>query len=150
MCIQSYHSIVQQPGGNQLVGLCFADDTSIACRTPNDCFDGVCIGRIVNNQADFVCSIRCRGASDCPPSHACGPKEFEIEGSPQIINVCVAVGGFCQGTGIEAADMCYSGTCVTDDQDNNRGFCTTFCGNDSSCPSGWNCLDVEGTGICAQ
>lgn len=145
LCIQSYHNVAQN-GGNAFVGLCYEDDSTDTCRTADDCFDGICIGRIVQQQADFICSIRCRSADDCLPGLACGPKEFEINGQTVPINVCLPVGAACSGD----PDTCYSGTCVTDE--NNRGYCTTFCSqdNDPVCPEGWACTAVEGGRICTR
>lgn len=145
LCIQSYH-LVAQNGGNAFVGLCYEDDSTQRCTTADDCFDGLCIGRILGQQADFVCSARCRAASDCLPGLACGPKDFEIDGQTVPINVCLPIGDACTGD----PDACYSGTCVTDD--NNRGYCTTFCtrDNDPACPSGWSCDAVDGGRICVR
>ncbi|MEO1271671.1 MAG: hypothetical protein AAFX99_26570, partial [Myxococcota bacterium] len=147
LCIQNYHLVTQVNGGNALVGLCFEDDTGESCNpsAPDNCFDGLCVGRQFNSQGQ--CSIRCQSATDCRPGYACGPKEFAINGQPQVVNVCVPVGEFCQGTGAEAAEFCFSSFCAAGD--NNRGFCTTLCSSAASCPEGWSCIPAgDGVGFC--
>ncbi len=145
LCIGSQHIVTNQPGGSELIGLCFADDTGVSCSPlgQNACFDGICIDRRPNNQVEGQCSLRCQRASDCLPGYACGPKEFSVQGQAQLINVCVPVGTACQGVGIEAANQCYSGICLTDDQNNNLGLCTTLCGSNAACPAGWGCTPVD-------
>jgi len=150
-CITGDHLVTQQPGGEQLIGLCYQDDTGATCNpsVPNNCLDGLCIGRAPTGQIEGQCTLRCHAAADCGAGMACGPKEFNVNGQAQLIDVCVPIGEICAGTGPTAADQCFSSFCVTD-EGTNVGRCTTLCVTGAECPPGWGCVDAGGTGICWQ
>lgn len=149
-CISPQQIITNQPRGNELIGLCFADDTGVSCNplAPNNCFDGVCVDRRINNQVSGQCTLRCQVASDCLPGYGCGPRAFDVEGNTEVINVCLPVGTACQGVGSEAADQCHSGVCLTDDENNNQGVCSVFCIGQGSCPTGWACQTIGESSVC--
>ncbi len=150
LCIQSYHLVTRQAGGDQLIGLCYQDDTGTRCdpSQANSCFDGLCVQRAPGGALEGICSIRCQRASDCAAGMACGPKEFQVNGQAQLIDVCVPIGEACAGVGAEAADQCYSSFCVT--EENNIGLCTTLCADGRDCPAGWSCQDVGGGSVCLR
>lgn len=149
LCIQSYHSLAQQVP--EISGLCFADDTGRSCQGPNTCFDGLCMGRINElNQADQRCTIRCQFGADCPTGYGCGAVTFGAGQTTTVLNVCVPLGGPCAGVGEQAANQCFTGICLTDDQ-TNTGYCTSWCAEDGNCAPGWRCEAVaQDASVCVR
>ncbi len=142
LCIQNYHNITQN--SPEASNLCFADDTGSACTGPESCFDQLCMVRVNEfSQPDQRCTVRCQFSSDCLPGYGCGPITFGAGGQQAVINVCTPLGSTCSGIGEAAANQCFTGVCLTDDQ-TNSGYCTSFCSDNGQCPLGWNCTNVGG------
>lgn len=150
LCIQSYHALAQ--AAPEISGICFADDTGTVCQNAGSCFDSLCLVRQdPNGGLDQRCTVRCQTSSDCLPGYGCGPVSFDTgNGQPTAINVCTPLGSTCSGSGSQAADQCFTGVCLTDDN-TNVGYCTSWCLENGACPAGWECTPVaQDASVCVR
>jgi hypothetical protein len=88
------------------------------------------------------CSCSCVNASDCPNGFACS--QIGETGDPTRPGVCLPISGYQCPQSNDGVEQCLSATCAVEDEV-EFSYCTAFCNNDASCPTGYRCESVDGS-----